>query len=269
MLSADRLLPTPYPDVNALLETLLTGMQAVLGSRLIGFYLDGSLANGGFDEDSDIDFVAVTEGRISEPVFLELQAYHDRIARLDSIWAIQLEGSYLSRRAVRRYDPADCLYPNIERGRGERLKWVRHDPWWDVHRSILRTRGICILGPAPETLIDPVEPDALRQAMRSVLWEWAAHFLDDPTGMNSRGYQSYTVLSMCRVLYTLQFGSVASKPDAARWAAETLDPHWKALIDRAWTGRHQSGGAPDPQDVEETQAFIRYILTAARSYGLN
>ena len=51
--------PTPYPTVNALLDDLLTQARTVLGSELIGFYLDGSLALGDFDpETSDVDFIA-------------------------------------------------------------------------------------------------------------------------------------------------------------------------------------------------------------------
>ena len=42
-------------------------------------------------------------------------------------------------------------------------------------------------------------------------------------GAASQGYQAYAILSMCRVLYTLEFGTVVSKPAAARWAQGTLD----------------------------------------------
>jgi predicted nucleotidyltransferase len=255
--------PTAYAEINALLETLQAGIQSVLGAQLVGLYLDGSLANGDFDEDSDIDFVAVTEDEIQEPVFLELQAMHDRIARLDSIWAIQLEGSYLSRRAIRRFDPAYVLYPNIERGIGERLKWDRHEEAWNVHRSVLCEHGIRLLGPKPAVWIDPIAPDDLRAAMRPVLFDWAAGFLANPGGLSSPGYQPYVVLSLCRALYTLQFGAVTSKRKAALWAQKNLDPSWNALIERAWLGRHAPGGSPEEQDVCETLALIRFALDFA------
>ena len=105
-------------------------------------YLDGSLASGDFDQDSDIDFVVVTQDEIDEGTFLALQAMHDRLALTDSIWAIQLEGSYISQRGLPAVDPSLPLYPNIERGQGERLKLVRHAELWDIHRSVLRERGI-------------------------------------------------------------------------------------------------------------------------------
>ncbi len=41
--------PTPFSSLNALLDELRSGIQGVLGDRLIGLYLFGSLVFGGFD----------------------------------------------------------------------------------------------------------------------------------------------------------------------------------------------------------------------------
>jgi hypothetical protein len=47
---------TPDPEVHAVLQELLSGARAIIGSRLVGLYLDGSLALGDFDPDtSDLD----------------------------------------------------------------------------------------------------------------------------------------------------------------------------------------------------------------------
>ena len=83
--------PTPYGDVNAILKELHDSVRSVLGEQFVGLYLDGSLVNGGFDEDSDIDFVVATRETLSEEQFLNLKAMHARIAALDTPWAIQLE----------------------------------------------------------------------------------------------------------------------------------------------------------------------------------
>ena len=54
--------PTPYPDVNEILDLLLARASAILGPQLVGMYLYGSLSSGDFDPaSSDIDFVIVTE----------------------------------------------------------------------------------------------------------------------------------------------------------------------------------------------------------------
>jgi hypothetical protein len=258
--------PTPYPEVNAILQELLENVKSILGSQFVGMYLDGSLTSGDFDGDSDIDFVVFTRDDISADLFTALQAMHDRIATIDSPYAVQLEGSYISQHGLRSYDPEHAHYPNIERGTGERLKLVQHADWWIIHRYILRERGITILGPAPQTLIYPVSPDDLRRAMLSLLGGWTTQILDNPTKINSRGYQSYVVLSLCRILYTLRFGDVVSKPFAARWAKETLGGPWVSLIDRAWTGRHHPELPAEAGDMDGTLDFIRFTLECSQQF---
>jgi predicted nucleotidyltransferase len=252
--------PTPYPDVNLIVKELLASVQEVLKNHLVGMYLEGSLAHGGFDPDSDIDFVVVTDESVSEDCFLALQAMHDRIARLDSGWSIQLEGSYVSRHALSRHDPAQIRHPNIERGSGERLKMADHEEAWNIHRYILREHGIPLMGPPPKTLVDPVSTEDLRQSMLSLLSSWATHLLQYPQEMNQRGYQSYVVLSLCRILYTLEFGKVVSKPLAVGWAKENLDGMWRGLIDRAWAGRHNPGLPAEAEDIRQTQDLIRFTI---------
>ena len=258
--------PTPYPEVNTILQELLLSVTRILGSHFIGMYLDGSLASGDFDQDSDIDFVVVTDEDISGDLFLAMQTMHERIATIDSPFAVQLEGSYISLQGLRRYDPEHARHPNIERGEGERLKMVNHNDWWVIHRYILRKRGITIVGPAPETLVDPVSPDELRGAMLSLLQGWATRILEDPEIMSSRGYQSYVVLSLCRILYTLETGDVVSKPVAARWAKEALDGQWVSLIHRAWEGRHHPEEKAASEDINETLDFIRFTLKFSRQF---
>jgi hypothetical protein len=229
-------------------------------------YLDGSLTGDDFDEDSDIDFVVVTDEDISGDLFVALQAMHESLAKIDSPFAVQLEGSYISKQGIRRYDPEHALHPNIERGHGEKLKMVAHEDWWIIHRYILRERGITLVGPAPQTLIDPVLPNDLRRAMVSLLHGWATQILNDPDLMTSRGYQSYVVLSLCRILYTLDQGEVVSKPVAARWAKETLEEPWVSLIDRAWAGRQSPQEKAEPEEIEGTLDFIRFTLEYSQRF---
>jgi len=260
--------PTPFPEVNAILQELLDGVQGILGEHLIGMYLEGSLANGDFDQDSDIDFVVVTDMEVRGDLFSVLQRMHEQIATLDSPWSVELEGSYVSQQALRRYDPGNSLHPNIERGKSERLKMAQHDEVWNIHRHILRERGITIIGPDPKTLIDPVTPNDLRRAMLPALYNWATYMLNHPSEIGSQGYQSYIVLSLCRILYTLQSGEVVSKRKATKWAKETIDPKWKSLIDHAWVGRHHSQAPADPKAVNQTLDFINYTLKRSQQFKL-
>lgn len=266
-----QIVPAPlYSDVLAVVSALQSGVSNILDNQLVGIYVDGSLASGDFDQDSDIDFVVVTEQEVSDEQFAGLQSLHQRIATLDSPFAIELEGTYISQAALRRYDPAQSMHPNIERGKDEKLKWDQYAAdWWLVHLAILRERGIALVGPPPQTLVDPVPPNALKRAALERLNGWAVHILENPTIINTRGYQSYTVLSLCRILYTLQFGTIASKPEAARWAQETFDARWTPMIERTWDSRHNPHVEASPEDINETLEFIRFALEHSKQYQIS
>ncbi len=252
--------PTTYPDVNALLARLLDGARSILGDDLVGFYLHGSLAIGGFNpEVSDVDFLVATAGLLPEETVAELSAMHQELAAADSSWATELEGSYIPRAALRRYNPARARHPQLEHG-SSTLGVEQHDSDWVINRYILREHGVVVTGPEPETLIDPIGPNELRHAVRNLLWWWELQ-LEDTTRLETSRYQAYAVLTMCRVLYTLEHGDVAPKPEAARWAQGATSRPWPALIQRALAWR------PDkPLDrLGDTLGFIRYTLTRARA----
>ncbi|HRO24034.1 MAG TPA: hypothetical protein PLR07_07060, partial [Promineifilum sp.] len=72
--------PAAYAEINSLLNNLLKDAQAILGDQLIGFYIDGSLAFGGFDPaTSDIDFIMATAGDLPDEIVGQLAAIHRRI----------------------------------------------------------------------------------------------------------------------------------------------------------------------------------------------
>jgi hypothetical protein len=242
----------------------MDGVRAILGSQLVGVYLYGSLTSGDFDWQSDIDVLVATRGEISGPAFSALVAMHDRIAAGDSWCATQLEVTYVPLQALPRYDPASSVYPHLDRGKGERLHMKEH--WSDciVQRHVLRQRGITIAGPDAATLIDPVSTEDLRQAMRDLLPRWAESLFSDSAQLGQRGSQSYVVLSICRMLYTLETGAVVSKRRAADWARTALDEKRCLLVERAWAGRQAPDSKTATEDINATLDLMRYAVQSVK-----
>jgi Domain of unknown function (DUF4111)/Nucleotidyltransferase domain len=253
--------PTDYPEVNSVLRELLSGVQRTLGDHFVGMYLDGSLAIGDFDPDkSDIDFVVVTDAEVSEDTFEVLKTRHDRIAGGASKWGRELEGSYISQRAL-RYERWPAAQPYIDRG--SVLAMVQQESgYWPIHRHILREHGVLLAGPPPRALIDPVAPDDLREAVRGILREWWTLMLTEGPRLQNGFYRCYAVLTMSRMLYTLRHGTIVTKPFAAEWVQGGFDGRWTSLIQRALAWSQEA-----PPDLGETLAFIRHTSEFSNQHG--
>jgi len=243
---------TVYPEINSVLHELLSGARTLLGPRFIGMYLDGSLAIGDFDPgSSDVDFVVVTDGELPPQTFVALRTMHERIAAGASKWAKELEGSYIPQRAL-RHDRQPGPHPYIDRG--STLGMVHQESgYWVIHRHMLREHGVVLIGPPPRTLIDPVHPAELGEAVRGILREWWMPMLSNGPLLQNGFYRCYAVLTMSRMLYTVRYGTIVSKPVAARWAQEALDARWTPLIRDALAWSREV--APD---LDETRAYIQY-----------
>ncbi len=251
--------PTPYPDVNNIVNLLFVKAKEILQDQLIGMYIHGSLANGGFDESSDIDIIVVTSDDISEEVFSMLSSMHTTVSKIDSPWATQMEVAYIPKRAFAEYD-SSIHYPHLDRGNGEILHKISPESDWAILCHTLRERGIPILGPNPKTLIHPISPNDLIQGVAKGMPIWFSPIIANPLEINKRGYQSFFVLSICRMLYTLRFGEILSKPAAAEWGKEKLDQKWHPLIDRALIGRQNASLDADSVDINETIEMMKYAL---------
>lgn len=253
--------PTPYADVNAILSDLLARVQATLGDNFVGMYLYGSLATGTFDPDSsDIDFLVATQTEVEGVAFQKLQAMHTSLGQTDSKWAIQMEGAYISLPELRRY--SERQHPYLDRGASNLVMETFHTDWV-VQRYILREYGITLVGPPIRDLIDPISGDDLRQAMVAMMGIWWELMLDDPAPLNTDGYRAYAIMTMCRVLYTMETGDVLPKGAAVAWAIPRLDAKHAKLAHLATTHRN---GTPEIT-LSGVQSMIRLAVDACRRWS--
>jgi Domain of unknown function (DUF4111)/Nucleotidyltransferase domain len=259
--------PTAYPEVNEALRAFHASVQAILGLRLRGLYLVGSLALGDFDPAaSDLDIIVVTDGALPEDRIEALRDFHTRFRASDSPWATRLEAVYIPQDDLRSPATASVSYPQVERDRPFFVE--PPEPGWSVQRYTLREYGVVIAGPNPRDLLDPVDPDEMGHTGAFIAHGWLDDVEHDPTWLDwarPRPYFAFVVATLCRLLYTLETGDVASKPTATRWAQQTLESQWADLIPRAWAARNEARDTTS-DDLETLVAFIRY--TAARYKAL-
>jgi hypothetical protein len=253
------LAPTAYPDVNEALREFHASIQAILWPRLRGMYLVGSLAIGDFDPaTSDLDIIVVTARSLPEDRIAALREFHARFGASVSPWAERLECVYIPQDDLRFPASASVCYPQVERDRACFVEPL--DPGWSVQRYSLREHGMVIAGPNPRDLLDPVDPDEMRRDGAIIARTWLDQAEHDRAWLDwarPRPYFAFVVATICRLLYTLETGDVASKPAATRWAQQTLDGRWPDFIARAWEARHEDDETPQ-DDMDTLVAFIRY-----------
>jgi hypothetical protein len=250
---------TAYKDVNAALLNFQERIQAILGSQFVGMYLYGSLALGDFDPGtSDIDFIVVTQNEITDADYAPLAEMHEQFDQSGSTWAKRIEAAYIPQQALYQPSPTSEKYPQVEKG--TKLFKAPLENGWCFQLHTLRTYGVVVAGPDPQDITGLVDLSSMRQAVLAIAGGWLEQSRKDPEWLEwvrLKEAQSFVVLTLCRMLYSLETGDVASKPAAARWAKQFLDQDWADLVDRALSGQHAFGEASS-RDVEDTLALIRY-----------
>ncbi len=261
--------PTPYPDLHEVLRSMVSSMQGVLGDKLIGVYLQGSFAIGDFDEHSDVDWIVALGNPLTSTEVDALQAMHGRLYDHSIGWAQHLEGSYFPQDILRQH--ADCteLLWYLDNGSRELVRATHCNTI--VVRATVRQFGVPLVGPPPDTLIDPIPVEALRRDMLTTMFDWGREILADPEHYNNRFYQAFIVHSYCRMLHDTQRGYPGSKRAAVNWAKATLDPAWHGLIDRTWAGRPNPALSvrqrANPADFAATLEFVRYVMEEGAAYA--
>ncbi len=252
-----------------MLGVLIDSMQEVLEDNFVGAYLQGSFALGGFDQHSDVDYIIVIEEELTDKQVDSLQGMHEHVYSLESYWAQHLEGSYFPKEVLRDLPHRDKKLWYLDNG----AKSLIQSPHCNtlVVRWTVREHGVTLAGPPPKTLIDPISVELLRQEIFEVITGWGREILAHPEPYNNWFYQTFIVLSYCRMLHDLKAGSLSSKHAGAEWAKRNLDPSWSALIDRTWAGRptpeYSIKQPADPIDFELTLKFVEYIIQESELYA--
>ena len=222
---------TPYADVNTMLDYFRQALPECLGDNLVGLYLFGSLTYGGFNPDtSDIDLLAIVRQPLSPAMLEQVRQLHARAEQLYPRWQARIEASYtplhlftstLPPAEPRPYYGEATFYPAAEYGNE-----------WLINNALLHTHGVTLLGPDFRSLAGPVAMREIQSAcIRDLFREWEPKRLDR-AWLDNGHYQSYLILNLCRILYTVTTARLGSKPEAAAWVRATW-PQWAALIEAA------------------------------------
>jgi hypothetical protein len=129
---------------------------------------------------------------------------------------------------------------------------------WLTNWYFVQDYGLTLFGPEPTNFIVPILKEEFVQAVYDHAMFWKEHVKQT---RESRPYQSYAVLTLCRAVYTITNGEQVSKQKAAEWA-KTQMPEWKDFIDEALYVRAHAGETTKEEADRAFPLTERFVLQA-------
>jgi predicted nucleotidyltransferase len=254
--------PQVTKTIKVEMQTLETELRSLLGENLLGIYLHGSLAQGGFQPArSDIDILVVSEQGIDTA---KQRPIVEMLLRLSKA-PIPLDIYFLNKSAIFPFQqplPYDLYYNERLRERYQALlrrdEWQneldQRDPMLSIYLAVLHTYGIVLVGkPSAETL--PVVPE---QTVRDSLIAATLVARDE----RMRDLVSF-VLNACRTLAYLREGTLISKDEGGVWGETHLPEQYSALIHQS-LALYRGDRLSRPVGRAALDEFARYVEEAVR-----
>lgn len=224
--------------IKPLLDEYLALLEEKLPGLVGGFYLQGSLALGAFNERlSDIDFIAFLNRGWTTRDLAELQTIQDTLHKKYHRWPI--EGLFLEWPG--QTEPARVVLPYLSQHDGKitlnSFFELNDVTWW-----LLKEKGITLKGPEAQSLGYEVDWHALLAGMHHNQNTYWANYTRKPRRMaqllTDWGIE-WAVLGSLRHLYTFRENEITSKSGAGRYALKNLPPKWHPLVQEALNIREQ------------------------------
>ena len=229
----------PYPllHMEALLTPVLSYLDEHRPGDLVGAYLYGSAATAGLRPDSDVDLLVLTRTPLSETeraslasMLLGVSGWRGHTAQFPAV--ADRRPLELTSLVMADVDPL----PSTPRRDFQFGEWLRaelldghvpppvSDPDVVVLLATAQSAHRMLRGQPLDTLVAPVPSELLRRAQLALLPE----LMNDPAGE-----ERFFLLTLARILVTIETGRIVAKDVAARRVAPRLTGHDRALLELA------------------------------------
>lgn len=238
-------------------------IQNIFGENLTGFYLTGSLSHGDFNSDrSDLDLLVVLNKPATKEEVDLIKQLHDQVEKDNDKWSHRIECSYIPKDMLENILPPKMTRPYY--GEGILYPEAPYGNEWIINNYFLYKHGITLFGPDFKTLVKLIDiMDVQKASIRDLFKEWEPKITDDVWLDNSH-YQSYLILNLCRILYTVLQADAASKKISAEWVKNQF-PQWKNLIEKAEHWRY----GKEMNLHDRSKEFIKFTIDQVNAYKIN
>jgi aminoglycoside adenylyltransferase-like protein len=249
------------PGLGAYPAAVATGLTRVLGPALVGLYLHGSAAMGGWSaERSDVDLLGVVARPLGRRAKREISARLNHPSLVCPATA-GLELSLVTATVAADPPRRPPFELHVHTGPSPQTHLgspAVADPDLLLHFAVCRRAGVAVAGPDPvEVFTEPPRAWLLERAAAELRWA-VRH-----------GNFAYRVLNACRAWRYLEDDVLGSKGEGGRWArlrlVDTELPGAGALVDAAVAA--QLGLAPMPAAPADLAAADRFVASVLERFG--
>ncbi|MBC7320653.1 DUF4111 domain-containing protein [bacterium] len=246
-------------EIRLVLDKIVESYRNVLGDNLVGIYLHGSLALGCFNPyKSDIDFLIVVQDKLSIITKRKIIATTLELASLEEIPSKGLEFSIVLERDLKDFThpmPFEFHYSKDwhKAYEEDRIDLTKEDRDRDLsaHITVIFNRGICLYGKPTKEVFSPIPKEYYIDAL-----------IYDVEGITKNIYKDpvYGILNLCRVLFFLEEGVIASKEEGGLWGINNLPKEYRHL---PWKALKEYGKKEDDSkwDTDELRDFADYTIS--------
>lgn len=242
-----------------LLRRVCGAYRRILGEKMVGFYVHGSIAFGCFTwATGDIDFLVAVDAPLSQS---EKEALIRVLLDLDADAPPKgFEMSVVLRDVCKPFQyptPFELHFSNAHRARAraDLSAYCRDmhgvDPDLAAHCTVIRHRGETLFGKPIETVFGEVPREAYADSILGDVGDAVQDIADNPV---------YVTLNLCRVLAYLTEGVVLSKQEGGEWGLTHLPEEYHPLLREAlaaYAGSAFTGSARLSAFAEEMLQRIR------------
>lgn len=245
----------PPREVSVYSRRLAETLNVSSGGRLVGAYLHGSAAMGGWlPKKSDVDLLFVIEDATTAEVLPALE--QELVDSAPACPGMGLECSVVSATQAGTPRAPWPFLLHVQSSRGQPTRIIQGttldgDPDLLMHYLVCRVAGVPVLGSEPQAVFGTVP--------RSIV---LAHLAAELLWGVKHGSEAYAVLNACRALvYAIQ-GDIVSKIEGGRRALnEGLGP--PGVVARALDEQREMG--PPKTVAADAAEFVRLAVDRLQS----
>lgn len=238
-------------EVKQLMKQYIVELKEIFsGEKLVGVYVYGSIALGAFHiKMSDVDFVTVISDSVNEAEKQQIIELHKKLSK--NTLGKRMDGMYILLADLGKYNHEMDEYVYYADGKADIGYWdINAVTWWT-----LKNQGITVIGKEADELPFQIKWDDVVNTMKYNVEHYWSEKAKRPYLFFIEEWVESAVVTMGRILYTLEHKTIVSKDRGLQYMLE-LDPHkWEPLLKEVERIRH------NPKEKRKLSRWRRADMT--------